>query len=55
MNNKISYGSGIGLIVGVIIGSKTNNIGFWLPLFLCFGAGVGLIFNEKKKKQHKIK
>lgn len=53
MSDKISYGSGIGLIVGIIIGSKTNNIGFWLPLCLCFGAGVGLIFNEKK--QHKIK
>ena len=50
MSDKISYGSGIGLIVGVIIGSKTNNIGFWLPLCLCFGAGVGLIFNGKNKK-----
>jgi len=28
--SKISIGAGIGLVVGVIIGSVTDNIGLWI-------------------------
>jgi hypothetical protein len=50
--SKISLGAGIGLIAGIIIGSATNNIGLWIALGLCFGAGIGSIFkNYNKPKQ----
>ncbi len=52
MDDKISIGAGIGLIAGIVIGNSTNNIGLWISLGLCFGAGIGLVFNKKK---HKIK
>ena len=39
--SKTSTGAGIGLIAGIIIGSITNNIGLWVALGLCFGAGIG--------------
>ena len=45
--SKISLGAGIGLIAGIIIGSATNNIGLWIALGLCFGAGVGIVFKNK--------
>ena len=35
------------LIVGIIIGSATNNIGLWIALGLCFGAGVGNVLKNK--------
>ena len=38
--SKISLGTGIGLVAGVIIGSITNNVGLWITLGLCFGAGI---------------
>jgi hypothetical protein len=41
--SKISIGAGIGLVVGVIIGSVTDNIG------LCFGAGIGTVLYKKSK------
>jgi len=50
--SKISLGAGIGLITGIIIGSATNNIGLWIALGLCFGAGIGSIFkSDNKPKQ----
>ena len=45
--SKTSLGAGIGLIAGIIIGSATNNIGLWIALGLCFGAGVGNVFKNK--------
>ena len=45
--SKTSLGAGTGLIAGIIIGSATNNIGLWIALGLCFGAGVGNIFKNK--------
>jgi hypothetical protein len=42
-NQKISMRAGIGLVVGVIIGSVTDNIG------LCFGAGIGTVLYKKSK------
>ena len=47
-NSKISLGAGIGLITGIIIGSVTNNIGLWIALGLCFGAGIGIVLEKKK-------
>ena len=41
--SKISLGAGIGLLAGVIIGNATDNIGLWIALGLCFGAGIGQI------------
>lgn len=49
MDDKISIGAGIGLIAGIVIGNSTNNIGLWISLGLCIGAGIGLIFNKKNK------
>jgi len=53
MENKISLGAGIGLLAGVVIGSITDNIGLWIALGLCFGAGVGSVLNNKNKKPPK--
>jgi hypothetical protein len=44
--SKTSVGAGIGLIAGITIGSITNNIGLWVPLGLCFGAGIGQILDK---------
>jgi putative transcriptional regulator len=44
--SKTSTGAGIGLIAGVIIGSITNNVGLWIALGLCFGAGIGQILDK---------
>ena len=48
-NQKISMRAGIGLVVGVIIGSVTDNIGLWISLGLCFGAGIGTVLDKKSK------
>ena len=47
--SKISIGAGIGLLEGVIIGSATSNIGLWISLGLCFGAGIGTVLDKKTK------
>ena len=51
--SKISLGAGIGLIAGIIIGNITNNVGLWIALGLCFGAGIGSVLenNNKTKPQ----
>lgn len=46
---KISLGAGIGLLAGVIIGSATGNIGLWIALGLCIGAGIGTVLDKKTK------
>ena len=45
--SKISLGAGIGLLAGVIIGNTTDNIGLWIALGLCFGAGIGTALEKK--------
>ena len=47
--SKISLGAGLGLLVGIIIGSATDNVGLWIPLGLCFGAGIGTTLEKKTK------
>ena len=47
--SSISTGSGIGLLAGVIIGSSIDNVGLWIALGLCFGAGVGSVLEKNKK------
>ena len=47
--SKISLGAGIGLLAGIMIGSITNNIGLWIALGLCFGAGIGTILEKSFK------
>ena len=44
----VSIGAGIGLLVGIITGSATNNIGLWIALGLCFGAGIAIVFKKKQ-------
>jgi len=52
-NNGLPLGAGIGLTAGIVIGSITDNIGLWLPLGLCLGAGVGMALDDKNKKSPK--
>ena len=47
--SKISLGAGIGLLAGIIIGSVTDNVGLWIALGLCFGAGIGTTLEKKIK------
>ncbi len=49
---NISLGAGIGLLAGIIIGSATGNINIWISFGLCFGAGIGLVFNKKPKTKN---
>jgi hypothetical protein len=42
-----SIGLGIGLLAGIIIGSATDNVGLWIALGLCFGAGIGSVLEKK--------
>ena len=46
---NISYGAGIGLIAGIIIGSVTGDVGLYISFGLCLGAGIGMVFNKKTK------
>ena len=47
--SKKSLGAGIGLLAGIMIGSITNNIGLWIALGLCFGAGIGTVLEKSFK------
>jgi hypothetical protein len=47
--SKTAIGAGIGLLAGIIIGSVTDNVGLWIALGLCFGAGI-----RKKEKIIKL-
>jgi len=47
--SKISLGAGIGLIAGTIIGNATNDVGLWIALGLCFGAGIGSVLENNNK------
>ena len=47
--NQIAYGAGIGLLIGIIIGSFTGHVNLWISLGLCFSAGIGMVFNKKSK------
>ena len=47
--SKISIGAGIGLLAGIIIGNATDNVGLWIALGLCFGAGIGTTLEKKTK------
>ena len=47
--SKTVIGAGIGLLAGIIIGSVTDNVGLWIALGLCFGAGIGNVLEKKKK------
>ena len=44
--SKTSIGAGIGLLAGITIGSITNNLGLWVALGLCLGAGIGQILDK---------
>ncbi|MEK9997801.1 MAG: hypothetical protein VW851_02930 [Cryomorphaceae bacterium] len=37
-----------GLIIGILVGALTDNIGLWISLGIAFGAGVGYSRIEKK-------
>ena len=45
----ITNGAGIGLCVGVIVGALTDNVGLWISLGLCLGAGVGSVSKKGKE------
>ena len=45
----ITNGAGIGLCLGVVVGSLTDNMGLWLSLGLCLGAGVGSVSKKGKE------
>ncbi|MEY2962940.1 MAG: hypothetical protein RL754_201 [Bacteroidota bacterium] len=52
-NNKtLQKYIGIGLMVGVVVGSITKNMGLWISLGLAFGAALGyqMMAREKKEK-----
>tara|TARA_B100001250_G_scaffold372211_1_gene357537 strand:- start:38 stop:226 length:189 start_codon:yes stop_codon:yes gene_type:complete len=51
-------GAGTGLIIGIIIGAMTDNIGWWVAMGLIFGAAFDskdtfkkVTSNKKKKKK----
>ena len=50
-NTSLPLGAGIGLLIGVVIGSNTDDIGSWIPLGLCLGAGIGLALSDSNKKK----
>ena len=52
--SKISLGAGIGLLAGIIIGNATDNIGLWIALGLCFGAGIGTALEKKLNEKSGI-
>ena len=47
--SNTSIGLGTGLLAGIIIGSATDNVGLWIALGLCFGAGIGSVLEKIKK------
>ena len=45
-------GSGVGLLFGVIVGFLTDNVGFWISVGLCLGAGVGSTLKGNKEPRY---
>ena len=50
----MGVGTGLGLLIGVVIGVLTDNIGLWLALGLGFGARVEITSLESVKITVKI-
>ena len=48
-----STGICLGLIYGMSIGIATHNIGFWLPIGLCFGLLLGAAMEKRNLKKQK--
>ena len=42
-------GAGVGMLVGVVVGALTDNVGLWISLGLCIGAGIGSISKAGKE------
>jgi hypothetical protein len=42
-------GVSLGLLLGVAIGVARDNIGFWLPVGVAMGMGLGGLFSHKKE------
>ncbi len=45
----VGSGAGLGMLIGVVIGVLTDNVGLWLALGLVFGAGGGSAASRKRK------
>jgi len=45
----VGVGADLGLLIGVVIGVLTDNVGLWLALGLVFGAGGGNAASRKGK------
>jgi F0F1-type ATP synthase assembly protein I len=48
-NKIVSQFASYGIIAGVVLGVLTDNLGFWIPMGLVFGAATGYAKMEKKK------
>lgn len=49
-NKEVSVATWIGMGIGVVIGSITNNIKLWVPVFVAAGACVGLVLHKLNAK-----
>ncbi|EDM42939.1 hypothetical protein SCB49_01507 [unidentified eubacterium SCB49] len=49
-NKSLATGTTMGILIGVVVGIFTDNIGLWLPIGLALGAGVGNSLNKKEDK-----
>ena len=45
---NLALGIGVGLCLGVALGSYLDNLALWLPLGLCFGVAIGLLYAQAK-------
>lgn len=46
-----SRGTGIGIIVGVVIGFLTDNYGLWIALGLVFGTSIGATIERRRNDE----
>ena len=52
--NEISYlsiGIGLGMCMGVAIGTATDNLTFWRSIGLCLGAAIGFGLDAANRKK----
>lgn len=50
-NNALPIGTGLGLLIGTIIGYLNNNLELWIPIGTSVGILLGSTWNLKSKEK----
>ena len=51
-NKGMVLGLCLGMCIGTAVGAATKNLGLWMSMGMLWGVCLGLVFDERKKKQN---